>query len=72
MDQFTTSANTNAQRFNSPSKYGRLTDMLFEWSKQAQAKNMPVSCPLLQEKATTYSAELGFYIKMHGYGIAPK
>ena len=58
MDQLTAGANTNSQRFNSPSKYGRLNEMLFEWFKQA--KNMPVSGPLLQEKATMYAAELGF------------
>ena len=34
--------------------------MLFEWFKQARAKNIPVSGPLLQEKATIYAAKLVF------------
>lgn len=55
MEQYTKSTNTKAQRFNSPSKFGELNNALYEWFKQARAKNMPVTCPRLQEKATVYA-----------------
>ena len=48
----------NKKRFTFSSKYAELNDLLFEWLKQARAKNIPLSSPILQEKALQFSKEL--------------
>ena len=45
----------NKKRFTFSSKYAELNDLLF---KQARAKNIPLSSPILQEKALHFSKEL--------------
>ena len=45
----------NKKRFTFSSKYAELNDLLF---KQARAKNIPLSSPILQEKALYFSKEL--------------
>jgi hypothetical protein len=45
----------NKKRFTFSSKYAELNDLLFN---QARAKNIPLSSPILQEKALHFSKEL--------------
>lgn len=58
-DQLTTNANTDRHRCTSGSKYGDLNSLLHQWFGQARAKNMPISGPILQEKAMQFAKELG-------------
>ncbi|XP_063410388.1 tigger transposable element-derived protein 6-like, partial [Mytilus trossulus] len=39
------------KRHDTGSKYGELNDLVFQWFKQARAKNIPLSGPIIQEKA---------------------
>jgi hypothetical protein len=56
--EFESNANSKKKRFNNACKFDRLNDLVFQWFKQARAKGMPVSCPLIQEKALQFATEL--------------
>ena len=45
-------------RVNSNAKYGRLNELVWQWFCQARAKAVPISGPILQEKASQFAREL--------------
>ncbi|XP_033729505.1 major centromere autoantigen B-like, partial [Pecten maximus] len=47
------------RRFNSGSKYGDLNELTLKWFSPARARNLPISGPLLQEKAMRFASDLG-------------
>ncbi|CAC5385465.1 unnamed protein product [Mytilus coruscus] len=56
--QYADNSTGNKKRFTISSKYGDLNDLLFKWFTQARAKNIPLSGPILQEKALHFAKEL--------------
>ena len=58
-EQYSKTSNLKTQAFHASSKYGELNKILYEWFKQARGKNMPISGPVLQEKALQYATDLG-------------
>ena len=59
-EQFKISGSGKRQRFIIGSKYGNLNEAVFKWFEQARAKNIPISGPIIQEKALQFASELDF------------
>ena len=59
-DQYSRNANFKTQTFGKSSKFADLNDLLHDWFKQARSKNIPITGPLLQEKAVQFASELGY------------
>ena len=58
--QFKEDASSKRQRFISESKFGDLNETVFKWFQQARSKNIPISGPIIQEKALQFARELGY------------
>jgi hypothetical protein len=46
------------KRHDTGSKYGELSDLVYQWFKQARAKNIPLSGPIIQEKTLEFAQNL--------------
>ncbi|XP_031549387.1 tigger transposable element-derived protein 6-like [Actinia tenebrosa] len=46
------------ERFNNNCKYERLNDLTWQWFQRARSKNIPISGPIIQEKACQFAKEL--------------
>ena len=46
------------KRHDTGSKYGELNELVYQWFKQARAKNIPLSGPIIQEKALEFAQNL--------------
>ena len=49
---------SKCKRHDTGSKYGELNDLVYQWFKQARAKNIPLSGPIIQEKALEFAQNL--------------
>ena len=57
LKQFGENAPDKRKRFNS-GKCGDLNELIYKWFVQARAKNVPLSGPIIQEKALNIAEEL--------------
>ena len=57
LKQFGENAPDKRNRFNS-GKFGDLNELIYKWFVQARAKNVPLSGPIIQEKALNIAEEL--------------
>ena len=58
-EEYERTGDGNKCRVVCQTKYGRINDLLWQWFSQARAKNIPLSGPILQEKAIAFALELG-------------
>ncbi|XP_062599444.1 tigger transposable element-derived protein 6-like [Saccostrea cucullata] len=58
LEQFEKNASPKKSRFNNTCKFFDINDVVFKWFSTARAKGIPISGPIIQEKALQYSAEL--------------
>ncbi|XP_070560224.1 tigger transposable element-derived protein 4-like [Ptychodera flava] len=56
--QFEANADANRQRLNHSAKFHDVNALTWDWFQQARAKNIPISGPLLQEKALSFANSL--------------
>ena len=57
--QFEENVDSSRQRFKTSSKFEEINDLVWTWFQQARAKNIPISGPMLQEKALSFASSLG-------------
>lgn len=57
LHQWESNSNGQKQRFNSPAKFDKANELVFEWFGQARAKNINISGVLIQEKAKEFAIE---------------
>lgn len=56
--QFADNVSCKRKRFNSGSKFAELNTLVLKWFEQARAKNLPLSGPIIQEKALQFAQQL--------------
>ena len=52
-------ASRNKFRFGNACRYDRLNDLVWSWFSSIRAKNLPISGPIIQEKASKFAVDLG-------------
>ena len=58
LEQFELNANSNKQRFNTNCKFFDINDVVWKWFSSARSKGIPISGPIIQEKALQFATEL--------------
>ncbi|CAG2205244.1 unnamed protein product [Mytilus edulis] len=58
LQQFELNANSSKQRFNTNCKFFDINDIVWKWFNTARAKGIPISGPIIQEKALQIADEL--------------
>ncbi|XP_041364109.1 tigger transposable element-derived protein 6-like [Gigantopelta aegis] len=56
--EFEKNISGNKRRFNNACKFDKLNELVWQWFCQAHAKNIPISGPIIQEKASEFAKEL--------------
>ena len=56
--EYVKSGNPNKKRFNNSCKFDKLNQLVWQWFCRARAKNIPISGPIIQEKAIVFAKEL--------------
>nr|XP_002735421.1 PREDICTED: tigger transposable element-derived protein 6-like [Saccoglossus kowalevskii] len=59
MKQFENNIDGSRQRIKTSSKFEEINGLVWTWFQQARAKHIPISGPMLQEKALSFASELG-------------
>ncbi|XP_052706690.1 tigger transposable element-derived protein 4-like [Crassostrea angulata] len=58
IEQYEQKASTSKSRFNNSCKFFDINDVVYKWFCTARAKVIPISGPIIQEKALQYSKDL--------------
>lgn len=58
MEQFELNANSSKQRFNTNCKFFDINDVVWKWFNTARSKGIPISGPIIQEKALQFATQL--------------
>ncbi|XP_041366784.1 major centromere autoantigen B-like [Gigantopelta aegis] len=56
--EFEKNISGNKRRFNNACKFDKLNELVWQWFCQARAKNISISGPIIQEKASEFAKEL--------------
>ena len=56
--EYETNASGNKRRFNNACKFERFNELVWQWFRQARSKNIPISGPIIQQKANQFAQEL--------------
>ncbi|XP_041366852.1 major centromere autoantigen B-like [Gigantopelta aegis] len=56
--EFEKNISGNKRRFNNACKFDKLNELIWQWFCQARAKNIPISGPIIHEKASEFAKEL--------------
>jgi len=59
IQEFDKNANVNKHRFNNAGKYDDISELTWRWFSSARVKNIPISGPIIQEKAAKFAIDLG-------------
>ena len=59
MAAFEENASNDRKRLHGSGMQEKIDDMTWQWFQTVRASNLPVSGPLLQEKALTFATSLG-------------
>ncbi|XP_041357423.1 tigger transposable element-derived protein 6-like [Gigantopelta aegis] len=56
--QYEKNTSGNKQRFNNACKFDDLSELVWQWFCKSRAKNIPISGPIIEEKANEFAKEV--------------